>query len=260
MDRCTQDFAREGPERIDRLAEGKSRQGDGGTVGVGGPEITGIYFQKKTGTELPVRAVPRRRPPQPRYVGRAHRLWFGQAASTFVHVRNGNLKAYAVWPRRDGPRRRTSPPSMKQAFRGFTPRFGTGSGCRRERRRSQSQTQFSGAGCLGRRHCAAAICRSRPGRPTARAADARSARRPTEGRDREMVADPQGGEHQGGMTARIVRSDAVKLPRRHFCIWQRALPRCRLCRASRGRKAIRRGRCGWSSASPPAARPTSSRA
>jgi hypothetical protein len=27
-----------------------------------------------------------------------------------------------------------------------------------------------------------------------------------------------------------------------FCIWQRALPRCRQFRASRGRKPIRRGR------------------
>ena len=43
----------------------------------------------------------------------------------------------------------------------------------------------------------------------------------------------------------------MKLPRRsNFCIWQRALPRCRPCRASRGRKPIRRGRCASSSAIP----------
>jgi tripartite-type tricarboxylate transporter receptor subunit TctC len=29
----------------------------------------------------------------------------------------------------------------------------------------------------------------------------------------------------------------------HSCIWQRALPRCRPCRASRGRRPIRRGQC-----------------
>jgi tripartite-type tricarboxylate transporter receptor subunit TctC len=60
-----------------------------GTVGVGGPEITGIYFQKKTGTSF--QFVP--------YRGGAPLnidFGFGQAASTFVHVRNGNLKAYAV--------------------------------------------------------------------------------------------------------------------------------------------------------------------
>ena len=52
----------------------------------------------------------------------------------------------------------------------------------------------------------------------------------------------------------------MKLPRRHFCIWRPALPRCRPCRGSRGRKPIRRGRCAWSSASPPAARPDIDRA
>ena len=41
----------------------------------------------------------------------------------------------------------------------------------------------------------------------------------------------------------------MKLPRRsNFCIWQRALPRSRPCRASHGRKPIRRGRCASSSA------------
>ena len=39
----------------------------------------------------------------------------------------------------------------------------------------------------------------------------------------------------------------------NFCIWQRALPRSRPCRASQGRKPIRRGRCASSSALPPAA-------
>ena len=41
----------------------------------------------------------------------------------------------------------------------------------------------------------------------------------------------------------------MKLPRRNFCIWPRALSRCRPCRASLGHKLIRRGRCASSSAS-----------
>jgi putative tryptophan/tyrosine transport system substrate-binding protein len=40
------------------------------------------------------------------------------------------------------------------------------------------------------------------------------------------------------------------------CIWQRALPRCRRCRASRGRKPIPRGRCALLSVLPPAAHST----
>ena len=40
----------------------------------------------------------------------------------------------------------------------------------------------------------------------------------------------------------------MKLPRRNFCIWQRALPRCRPFRGSQGRRPIRRGRCASLSA------------
>ena len=43
----------------------------------------------------------------------------------------------------------------------------------------------------------------------------------------------------------------MKLPRRNFSIWPRALPRCRRCRASHGRKPIRRGRYASLLAMPP---------
>ena len=49
----------------------------------------------------------------------------------------------------------------------------------------------------------------------------------SQGRDREVVADHQGGEYQGGIS-RTSGRNAMKLPRRTIsCIWQRALPRCR---------------------------------
>ena len=67
-----------------------------GTVGVGALEITGIYFQKKTGTSF--QFVPYRggAPLNQDMLAGHIDFGFGQAASTFVHVRNGNLKAYAV--------------------------------------------------------------------------------------------------------------------------------------------------------------------
>jgi tripartite-type tricarboxylate transporter receptor subunit TctC len=68
-----------------------------GTVGVGGAGvITGIYFQKSTGTSFLF--VPYRggAPLSQDMLAGQIDLAFGQAASTFVHVRNGNLKAYAV--------------------------------------------------------------------------------------------------------------------------------------------------------------------
>ena len=52
MDRGAKDLAREGPERIDRLLKENPGKATAGTVGVGGPEITGTYFQKKTGTSF----------------------------------------------------------------------------------------------------------------------------------------------------------------------------------------------------------------
>src|SRR6516165_4268611 len=97
MDRCAQDVAREGPERIDRLAERKSRQGDGGHGWRRRPGDHRHLLPEDDRNKLSVRAVPRRRSAQPRYVGRAHRLRFRSGGE---HVRNGNLKAYAVMARR----------------------------------------------------------------------------------------------------------------------------------------------------------------
>jgi len=51
----------------------------------------------------------------------------------------------------------------------------------------------------------------------------------------------------------------MKIPAEIFCIWQRALPRCRLCRVSQARKPIRRGRCALSKALALAQHSTSSR-
>ena len=68
-----------------------------GTVGIGGGRvIAGIYFQNSTGTSFPF--VPYRGGAalyQDMLAGHID-LALGQAASSFMHVRNGNLKAYAV--------------------------------------------------------------------------------------------------------------------------------------------------------------------
>jgi tripartite-type tricarboxylate transporter receptor subunit TctC len=67
-----------------------------GTVGLGGPEVTGIYFQKATDTSFTF--VPYRggAPLNQDLVGGQIDFSFNQAASTFVQVRDGSLKAYAV--------------------------------------------------------------------------------------------------------------------------------------------------------------------
>ena len=55
------------------------------------------------------------------------------------------------------------------------------------------------------------------------------------------------------------QGNLMKFPAGNFCIWPRALPRCRPCHGSLGRRPIPRGRCASSSALRLAAPPTSSR-
>src|SRR5262249_23101072 len=100
MDCCAQDLAREGPERIDRVAETKSRQGDGRHGWRRWPGDHRHLLPEDDRNELPVRAVPRGAPLNQDMLAGHIDFGFGQAASTFVHVRNGNLKAYAVMARR----------------------------------------------------------------------------------------------------------------------------------------------------------------
>src|SRR5262249_32250312 len=73
---------------------------------------------------------------------------------------------------------------------------------------------------------ARALCRSRPRRCFAQAADPRGARRLSQRQNRKMVADHQNGEHKGGMSVagRRLGGRPKKSPAEIFCIWPRALP------------------------------------
>src|SRR5262249_44886189 len=66
-------------------------------------------------------------------------------------------------------------------------------------RRRRLEAQPHGACSACRRDRQAALRRHGSGTAAARAADTRGARRVSEGRDRKMVADHKGGEHQSGM-------------------------------------------------------------
>jgi len=68
-----------------------------GTVGIGGGGvIAGIYFQNSTGTSFPFVPYRGAAPLYQDMLAGHIDLALGQAASSFMHVRNGNLKAYAV--------------------------------------------------------------------------------------------------------------------------------------------------------------------
>src|SRR5262249_41526534 len=98
-------------------------------------------------------------------------------------------------------------------------------------RRRRLEAQPRGSYSARRRDRQAALRRHGSGTAAARAADAGGARRVSESRDREMVADHQGGQHQGGMkrvaSPPFQRGDAMKLPRRnvlHLTAGAAALP------------------------------------
>jgi tripartite-type tricarboxylate transporter receptor subunit TctC len=83
----------------------KERQGraTSGTVGSGGPDIIGLYFQKATGTSFTFVSYRGGAPLIQDLLGGQIDISFNQAAAAFAQVRDGSLKAYAVmaktrWP------------------------------------------------------------------------------------------------------------------------------------------------------------------
>ena len=187
--------------RADRLAQGQSGQGDGRhhRPRQRGRICAVVYFQNRpapASSSCPI-AAPRRlmqdlrrRPDRPRSVPRRR-----NAVAISRRQHQGLRGADA---RSAGSRRPTCRPSTRRACPGFTCRSGTACGCPRARRRTSSPSSTRAVVDaladpavrqrlteLGQEICAA------------RAADAGGARRLPQGRDREVVADHQGGQHQG---------------------------------------------------------------
>ena len=169
-----------------------------GAVGVGGPtDIAAIYFQKHTGTNFQL--VPYRggAPLVQDLVAGQIDLTFGQAANYLEHVRGGRLKAYAVlaknrwWAAPDVP-------TMDEAgVPGFYSSFWHGLWV----------PKGTPKDVVARLHAAvvealadpgwASDWRHRSGNLAARAANAGGPCGPAKIGNREVVADHQGGEHQG---------------------------------------------------------------
>ena len=102
----------------------------------------------------------------------------------------------------------TSRPPTRAACPDSTCRDGSGFSRPKARRRRHRQAQWrDGAGAC-RSGRARAVHRAWTGRRLARAADAGRARRIPQGRDREVVADHQGGRHQTGMITPVIPCEA----------------------------------------------------
>ena len=204
-DRRQEGHAGERPEGSHRLAEGQSRQGIGGTAGVGGPSACQRHsFQKLTGTRF--RFVPYRgiAPAMQDLVAGQIDLMIDQAPTTScrrcapARSRPMRSRPSAGWP---------AAPDIPTVDEAGLPGF-----LRLDLARALG-AEGHAEGAIAKLNAAVVDALadpavrsgspSRPGDSAARAADAGGARAPPEGRDREVVAD-----HQGGRTSR--RSD------RHF--------------------------------------------
>ena len=173
-----------------------------GTVGVGGPtDIAAIHFQNLTGTSFQL--VPYRggAPLVQDLVAGQIDLTFGQAANYLAHVRGGRLKAYAVlakqrwWAAPDVPT--IDEAGVPGIYGSFWHGLWVPKGTPKEiiARLHAAVVEALADPIIGE-----TVQGRRPGNLAARAADAGGARRPAEGRDRAVVADHQGGEHQGRVT------------------------------------------------------------
>ena len=178
-----------------------------GTAGAGSAShVSGVYFQKHTGTRF--QFVPYRGagPAMQDLVAGQIDLMIDQAANSLPQVRAGNVKAYAVTAKTRLPAAPDIPTVDEAGMPGFYISVWHASGCRRARRRTSSPSSTRAVVEPGRSGGAQAARRSRPGDSAARAADAARRSAPT--------TRPR--SRSGGRSSRP-RTSRASNPRRAFC-------------------------------------------
>ncbi len=187
-----------------RANAGKANEGNSG---VGSPShVAGLLFQKAIGanfTMVPYRGA-----------GESTQALISEQIDVLLNVpgismgqiKAGAMKAYAV----TAPTRATMAPDIPTTDEAGLPvsifPSGTRSGRRRARPRTSSPSSTTRWSSLGRSGDQKAADRYRTGDFPARTANAGGASHVSAVRDRQMVADHQGGQHQGGVI------DTIALP------------------------------------------------
>ena len=188
--------------RTDRLAQGQPRQGVARDRGRR-QRLADCRRVLPEGHRhaLPVRALSRRARPAMQDLLAGHiDLMFDQAANALPQVRAGNIKAYAVTAKTRSRRRPISRPWTRPGCRLLYLVLARVLGAEGHAEGHRRQAQCRRGRGLGRSGGAAAARGARPGdlrRATSRRPQA-LARLP-QSRDREVVADHQGRQHQGGI-------------------------------------------------------------
>ncbi len=206
----TQDPAGERPQGADRLAEGQSRQGHARHARIGGPRTSpACLLQKATGTQLrsscPIAAP---RPAHAGSGGRADRSPDRAAGRRLLpQVRAGTIKAFAVMRqeplrgRARHPDRRTRPACPACTSPVWFALLGAARA--RRRRSSPSSTPRWSRRSPTRRSAQRLADLGQDIPPREQQTPEALARLP-QGRDRQMVADHQGRQHQGGVSRRAL--------------------------------------------------------
>jgi tripartite-type tricarboxylate transporter receptor subunit TctC len=171
-----------------------------GTVGPGSVgHIVGLFFQKETGTRfqfIPYRGVG---PAIQDMIAGQIDIMFDTSANSLPQVRSGNVKAFAVTSKTRPPAARH--PDSRRGRLARIPHLELARpvGAKRHTARGDREAQRRGEERARRCRRAQAARRPWPGAVPARSAHARGAWQAAGCRDREMVADHQGCEHQGAV-------------------------------------------------------------
>ena len=188
-----------------------------GTIGAGSPShVSGHHLPKRDRHPLPVRALSGRRPADAGAGGGADRHAGGaEASQTLRIVRSGEIKAFAVMAKTRYAVVARRPDHRRGRGRGDGI-FRSGTACGRRRARPRTSSPSSMPRSSRRRLADPTSCESasplRHDHSRTRATHAGGTRRVSPGRDRQVVADHQGGQHQGGMNARSEWRVANRLP------------------------------------------------
>jgi tripartite-type tricarboxylate transporter receptor subunit TctC len=176
-------------------------QASAGTNGAGSvPHVVGVLFQKETGTRF--QFVPYRGagPAMQDLVAGQIDLMIDLSATSLPQSRAGTIKTYAVTAKR----RLTAAPDIPTVDEApaWVLRFELARtvGTEGDTEYDHCQAQQGRRRHLSRSSGTSAACRPRSGNSRARTADAGGPRRVAEGRNREMVANCQVGEHQAGVS------------------------------------------------------------
>ncbi len=153
-----------------------------GTGGAGTPShVSGVYFQNATGAKFQIIHYRGAAPAMQDLLAGHIDITFDQAANSLPQIRGGKIKVYAV----TAPKRLAAAPEIPGSARNAA--------CRdREAQRRHRRIPRRSRGAQAPRGPG-------PGDSRARAADARGARRASQGGDRQVVAAHQAGGDQGGV-------------------------------------------------------------